>query len=370
MRPKVQGIFVKMVDASTILFLLAGLHLCQAKVVDLTNENFDSVVNGDKFAFVEFYAPWCGHCKALAPTYDQLGEAFAKSDDVVIAKVDADSDKALNSRFSVSGFPTLKYFVKGSTSAEDYSGGRDIKDLVSFIEGKSGARANKAIFKTNVVDLDSSNFDSIALDKTKDVLVEFYAPWCGHCKRLAPTYDLVGKAFKNEPNCVVAKVDADSEKDLGEKYGVSGFPTLKFFPKDNKDGEEYNGGRDEQDFIDFLNEKCKTNRVSGGGISQEAGRIERFDEFAKDFMADQDKRDAILEEAKSLIDAQENTKMATYYTKIMERIQGKGDVFVTTEIDRLERLLDGSISDTKKDEFSMRRNILKQFKVEAAKEEL
>jgi len=61
----------------------------------------------------------CGHCKALAPTYEKLGEAFAKSDDVIIAKVDADADKTLGSRFGVSGFPTLKYFSKGSTSAEE-----------------------------------------------------------------------------------------------------------------------------------------------------------------------------------------------------------------------------------------------------------
>ena len=60
----------------------------------------------------------CGHCKALAPTYDKLGAAFAKAD-VIIAKVDADSEKTLGSRFGVSGYPTLKYFPKGSTSAEE-----------------------------------------------------------------------------------------------------------------------------------------------------------------------------------------------------------------------------------------------------------
>lgn len=105
-------------------------------------------------------------------------------------------------------------------------------------------------------------------------------------------------------------------------------------------------------------------------MSDEAGRIEKFDGFAKDFMANQDKRDAILEEAKSLIDAQENTKMATYYTKVMERVQSKGDAFVINEIERLKRLIDGDISTAKKDEFSMRRNILEQFKAEATKEEL
>jgi len=61
----------------------------------------------------------CGHCKALAPTYDKLGLAFAKAEDVIIAKVDADAEKTLGSKFGVSGYPTLKYFPKGSTTAEE-----------------------------------------------------------------------------------------------------------------------------------------------------------------------------------------------------------------------------------------------------------
>ena len=74
-----------------------------------------------------FWSVGCGHCKALAPTYEKLGEVFAKADDVVIAKVDADADKDLGGRFGISGFPTLKYFPKGSTSAERYR----LKILVS-----------------------------------------------------------------------------------------------------------------------------------------------------------------------------------------------------------------------------------------------
>ena len=66
-----------------------------------------------------FISLGCGHCKRLAPAYEEVGAAFAKADDVVIAKVDADADKDLGSRFGVQGFPTLKYFPKGSTKAEE-----------------------------------------------------------------------------------------------------------------------------------------------------------------------------------------------------------------------------------------------------------
>ena len=60
----------------------------------------------------------CGHCKRLAPAYEEVGKAYENSDDVLIAKVDADADKALSKRFGVTGFPTLKFFPKGTTEPE------------------------------------------------------------------------------------------------------------------------------------------------------------------------------------------------------------------------------------------------------------
>ena len=61
---------------------------------------------------------------------------------------------------------------------------------------------------------------------------------CGHCKRLAPAYEEVGMAFDNHDSVLIAKVDADSERDLGGRFGVRGFPTLKFFPKGSTEAEE------------------------------------------------------------------------------------------------------------------------------------
>lgn len=54
-----------------------------------------------------------------------------------------------------------------------------------------------------------------------------------------------------------------------DRYGVSGFPTLKFFPKGNKAGEDYEGGRDLDDFVNFINEKAGTSRDSKGQLTSQ-----------------------------------------------------------------------------------------------------
>ncbi|XP_057291473.1 uncharacterized protein LOC130614094 [Hydractinia symbiolongicarpus] len=225
----------------------------------------------------------------------------------------------------------------------------------------------------DVLTLTNSNFDAHALDSKKNVLVEFYAPWCGHCKNLAPTYEKVATAFKSEPNCVIAKVDADTEKDLGTRFGISGFPTIKFFGKDNKEPEEYSGGRSEQDFIDFMNDKCGTNRVSGGGVNDAAGRIDAFDEAAAKFITSPDERDNILADVASTVAGEsdpDHKKSGEYYIKVMKKIQEKGDVHVTNELERLTRILGGEMTAEKRDNAFKRKNILGQFAKSLKKDEL
>jgi protein disulfide-isomerase A1 len=104
----------------------------------------------------------------------------------------------------------------------------------------------------------AKNFDEIALDPKKDVLVEFYAPWCGHCKSLQPIYEELAEKFKDVDSVVIAQIDATAN-DVDPSFGIKGFPTLKFFPaKEGKAPVEYSGNRQFDDLLEFV----KTNSLS------------------------------------------------------------------------------------------------------------
>jgi len=101
------------------------------------------------------------------------------------------------------------------------------------------------------------NFDAIVLDETKDVLVEFYAPWCGHCKSLAPKYDKLGEMMASETSIVIAKVDSTENDTPPTK--VKGFPTLILFPQGSKASPiTYSGERTEDALSKWLYEKAPT----------------------------------------------------------------------------------------------------------------
>lgn len=107
-----------------------------------------------------------------------------------------------------------------------------------------------------VLDLEPGNFDDVVLKSGKPALVEFFAPWCGHCKNLAPVYEELATVFQHASDKVsVAKVDADNHKSLGKRFGVSGFPTLKWFDGKSDKPIDYSGGRDLESLSKFITEK-------------------------------------------------------------------------------------------------------------------
>eukprot|EP00088_Acartia_fossae_P054933 TRINITY_DN6354_c1_g2_i1.p1 TRINITY_DN6354_c1_g2~~TRINITY_DN6354_c1_g2_i1.p1 ORF type:complete len:476 (-),score=188.87 TRINITY_DN6354_c1_g2_i1:185-1612(-) len=463
--------------------VLALCALAQAEIkkeegaLVLTNDNFQEAVDGNEFVLVEFYAPWCGHCKALAPEYAKAAGMLAEKDSPIkLAKVDATEEPSLAEKFEVRGYPTLKFFKNGKPM--EYGGGRTADTIVNWVEKKTGppakALANadeakafidgktvavvgcfkdettdgakaylaaasnlddlpfgitgdeavcaeydvsgegvfvaktfddgkaalteglteeeiakfvmgeslplvvdfnhetaqkifsgevkshfllfssvaaddheskvailkdqakkhkgKMLFVTTNTDeedhkrileffgivdselptfrairlgeemakfkpeddkfdadnvesfvtdfldgklkqhlmseeipedwdkegvkvLVGKNFHDVAMNTEKDVLVEFYAPWCGHCKQLAPIWDKLGEKYKDHESIVIAKMDSTANE--LEEVKVQGFPTIKLFKKGTNEVVDYNGDRTLEGFSKFLEEPPK-----------------------------------------------------------------------------------------------------------------
>merc|ERR1711910_244533 len=444
-------------------------------VLVLTTDNFDEAIDGNEFVLVEFYAPWCGHCKSLAPEYAKAAGQLAEKDSPIkLGKVDATEESKLAEKFEVRGYPTLKFFKNGKPM--EYGGGRTADTIVNWVEKKTGppakALANaedakafidgkdvavfgcfkdettdggkaflsaassmddvsfgitgdeavcseygvtgegvvmvktfddgkatltedlteeniakfvgseslplvidfnhetaqkifsgevkshflmfssakaedhadkleklrslakkykgKMLFVTINTDeedhkrileffgiteselptyraiklgedmakfkpeddkfenaeqfvadfmdgklkqhlmsqeipedwdkegvkvLVGKNFQEVAMNVEKDVLVEFYAPWCGHCKQLVPIWDELGEKYKDHESIVIAKMDSTANE--LEEVKVQGFPTIKLFKKGTNEIVDYNGDRTVEGFSNFLEEPPK-----------------------------------------------------------------------------------------------------------------
>jgi len=439
-------------------------------VLVLKDTDFDQALQEFDFLLIEFYAPWCGHCKKLAPEYVQAASELAQSNpNVKLAKVDCTVEKDVCAKFEIKGFPTIKFFIKGSSTPILYEAGRTAPEIVQWLkkkggpssvhitsvedaekiisdnevvgfffgppgfdsytnflsaantfdvsfahtddeavkqkyevqgealilfkkfdEGKNvhtgpfgveeirefinkhmhptiipfeqkaaqrifgegldtifliraddeaGTRAEEAFraaandlkgkitlsfariedalggrlaeyigvsrdnlpairvvqpsknnqkflfeneitadnikqfvedfsnskltpffksepipadpFDENVRIIVGKNYEDIVLDPNTDVLMEFYAPWCGHCKSLTPIYSAVAGRLKNVPGIVIAKMDSTANEVEG--LSIQGFPTIKFYPKGNKNSPmDFSGERTEEGFIEFL----------------------------------------------------------------------------------------------------------------------
>ncbi|KAF0311214.1 Protein disulfide-isomerase A6 [Amphibalanus amphitrite] len=197
---------------NTVVLLLgvvtAGqcLYTSRDDVVELTPSNFNrEVIDSDSIWIVEFYAPWCGHCKNLVPEYKKAATALKGV--VKVGAVDADQHQSLAGQFGVRGFPTIKVFGANKKKPEDYNGARSAQGLT-----EAGLRAAKDMVNARI-----------------------------------------GGKVK------LGALDATAHQAKASEYGVRGYPTIKFFGAGSKSrgsADEYDGGRTADDIVRWAEEKA------------------------------------------------------------------------------------------------------------------
>jgi protein disulfide-isomerase A1 len=188
-------------------------------VLVLTDDNFDEALAEHPALLVEFYAPWCGHCKNLAPEYAKAAEELGNMDPpMYVAKVDATAATEVGKKYEIQGFPTLKFFKNGAVS--EYQAGRTAKDIVDYVVKKSGP---------TVQTVESADALKKITDDNEVVVIAAVDSFDGD---KAAIFEKAAGAFDDITYVAVTDADLVSEYNLavGEVVAVRKFdePVVKF----------------------------------------------------------------------------------------------------------------------------------------------
>lgn len=227
--------------------------------------------------FVKFFAPWCGHCKKLAPTWEQLAKELEADTTVTIGRVDCTVHSKLCQSHNVRGYPTLLWFSNGNM-INQYDGPRELESLKQYVtkmkanadpsanqpdaervpENGDTVQNNEQVvdvvveeptIQEGLVELNEKTFQSFMSHGSR--FIKFFAPWCGHCQRLAPTWAELAKSFQNDDSVAIVKIDCSQNIAPCQQHNVRGYPTLAWF-SNGKLVDKYQGSRELEDLKAYV----------------------------------------------------------------------------------------------------------------------
>ncbi|KAH8739723.1 protein disulfide isomerase-related protein (provisional) [Cryptosporidium ryanae] len=239
----------------------ACLYSSTSQVKVVNGVQLKKILKENPVVVVEFFAEWCGHCQAFAPEYEKIANALKGI--VPFVAVDDQSEMA---SYGIQGFPTVKIFLESFEKPKDYTGPRTAEGLLnaslsalkdvanSRLKGKTTKKkeSKKKSSQSSVIELTDNNFDTLVTkDAENSWFIKFYAPWCGHCKSLAPEWEELGDLAQDKIK--IAEVDATKHTMLAHRYKIKGFPTILMFPAGMKGNDPipYNGPRTASDMLEF-----------------------------------------------------------------------------------------------------------------------
>lgn len=183
--------------------------------------------------FVKFFVPYCGHCKNMAPVWDELEDFFVKDTNVSLLSVDCTKSRSICDQYEVFRYPTMLWIEDGSV-VEKYSGTRSFKYFKDYIENMLensqptavATSSKKVEEESGILDLNSNDFNEvIAKDFT---FVKFYMPRCSHCKEINKLWNVLARKFASSETIKIAQVNCVHNYDLCMEE-AKGCPTLNVY---------------------------------------------------------------------------------------------------------------------------------------------
>ena len=129
---------MKMLVLLSLLAFSTFAHEVEGNVLVLTDANYEDALKENPFIFIKFYAPWCGHCKRLAPDWEKAATALKeRGSSVRIAKMDCTVETVTCGKNNVRGYPSLNWFENGQ-QVNKYAGKRNVENIIEYALMESG----------------------------------------------------------------------------------------------------------------------------------------------------------------------------------------------------------------------------------------
>lgn len=251
------------------------------RVIEFTQDNAAKIFGGEvKNHVLLFISKKSDEFKGHHENFDKVAGNFKGKSLFIYIDIDDDDNARILEFFGLKAedCPSIRFISLGEDMVKykPESDSLAADDVQKFVQDTLDGKTKPHLMSEDVPEdwdakpvktLVGKNFEEVAKDKSKAVFVEFYAPWCGHCKQLAPIWDELGEKFKDNEEIVIAKMDSTANE--LEDVKVHSFPTIKYFPKDSDEVIDYSGERTLEGFTKFL---------ESGGKDQAAGGEEEEEE--------------------------------------------------------------------------------------------
>ncbi|XP_064647185.1 dnaJ homolog subfamily C member 10-like [Lineus longissimus] len=253
-------------------------------VIILTPKNFQSLVEnkdaGTMWA-IDFFMPWCGPCQQLAPEWTRLAKMFVGSKQVKVGHVNCQDHKPLCVSNGVQSYPAIRLYPNGPFGTYyTYNGFfRNAPNLRAWIYEYLPSRVRV---------IDASNFDKIVLSSKEPWVVDFFAPWCGHCQHFAPNFERVAHEVAGRARCGKVNCDERKNQNLCGRAGIQGYPSVFFYSGASNGRKQSPVGQDLQADGDYIIQFINHHFPRGDGHTQEESESEGDgDDFMDMFFHDE-----------------------------------------------------------------------------------
>eukprot|EP01088_Endostelium_zonatum_P015808 TRINITY_DN4024_c0_g1_i1.p1 TRINITY_DN4024_c0_g1~~TRINITY_DN4024_c0_g1_i1.p1 ORF type:complete len:437 (-),score=126.53 TRINITY_DN4024_c0_g1_i1:26-1336(-) len=271
-----------------LLAVLIGLVCVEAlpygkesSVMSLTDNDFvEKVFATQKVTIVEFYAPWCGHCKSLAPHYEKAAENLKGI--IQVAAIDCDQHKGAAGQFGIKGFPTIKVFgaelepdtkKKGAfiKTPTDYNGPRTAKGIVDYALSLLHARYIQKVTSSNVESILDFNNTKLSPPGAPRVLL------FTNKKESSNLYKSLSMEYKGR--AVFGEV-RDKEKALLETYSITTFPQVLILTGNQPEPIRFDKSINYDNLHAFIEGHALPNQLKAKPAGSSAGGKQKSDKKA------------------------------------------------------------------------------------------